>query len=63
MEVEARQKLKVNRLPGGKNLVIDINGITIGGSKPALMGGPCSVEIMIKSFPPPRPSKKPESKS
>jgi len=44
MGVGQRQKLKVNRLPGGKDLVIDVKGIQIGGKKPVLIGGPCSVE-------------------
>jgi len=44
MGVGARRRLKVNRLPDTKDLVIVVNGIEIGGEKPILMAGPCSVE-------------------
>ena len=44
MGVESRQKLKVNRLPDSHDFIIDVNGIKIGGEKPVLIGGPCSVE-------------------
>lgn len=44
MGVGARKRLEVNRLPNGKDLVINVNGIEIGGEKPILMAGPCSVE-------------------
>lgn len=44
MGVGTRQKLQVNRLPGGKDLVMDVHGIEIGGKNPVLMAGPCSVE-------------------
>jgi 3-deoxy-7-phosphoheptulonate synthase/chorismate mutase len=44
MGVETRKKLKVNRLATSKDLVIDIDGIKIGGERPVLISGPCSVE-------------------
>ena len=44
MGVETRRKLKVNRLPTSQDLVIDINGIKIGGKNPIIISGPCSVE-------------------
>ena len=44
MGVGARRRLKVNRLLGTKDLVITVNGTKIGGEKPVLMAGPCSVE-------------------
>ncbi|MDY7031723.1 MAG: bifunctional 3-deoxy-7-phosphoheptulonate synthase/chorismate mutase [Thermodesulfobacteriota bacterium] len=44
MGAEAKRKLKVNRLPGGKNLVVVVNGIEIGGRNPVVISGPCSVE-------------------
>ena len=44
MGVETRKRLEVNRLPGGNNLVIVVNGIEIGGERPVLMAGPCAVE-------------------
>ena len=44
MGVGTRRRLKVNRLPDTKDLVIVVNGIEIGGEKPVLMAGPCSVE-------------------
>lgn len=44
MGVGTRQRLKVNRLPDGQDLVIDINGIEIGGKKQILIGGPCAIE-------------------
>jgi len=44
MGVGTRERLKVNRLPGSKDLVIDVKGIKIGGEKPVLIAGPCSVE-------------------
>lgn len=44
MGVEQRRKLQVNRLPGGEDTVIKVNGLDIGGGVPVLMGGPCSVE-------------------
>ena len=44
MGVGTREKLKVNRLPGSNGLVIDVKGIKIGGEKPILIAGPCSVE-------------------
>lgn len=44
MGVESRKRLKVNRLPDGKDLVILVNGIEIGGERPVLISGPCAVE-------------------
>lgn len=44
MGVGKRTRLKVKRLPDTDNLVIDVKGVPIGGDKPVLMGGPCSVE-------------------
>jgi 3-deoxy-7-phosphoheptulonate synthase / chorismate mutase len=44
MGVGQKQKLKVNRLPGGKDFIIDVNGIKIGDTTPFLVAGPCSVE-------------------
>lgn len=44
MGVGTRQKLKVNRLPGTKDLIIDVNGVKIGDNRPVLIAGPCSVE-------------------
>lgn len=44
MGVETLKRLRVNRLPDSIDLVIDVNGIKIGGKEPILIGGPCSVE-------------------
>lgn len=44
MGVGTRQRLMVHRLPDGNDLVIDVRGIKIGGEKPILISGPCSVE-------------------
>ena len=44
MGVEKKRKLKVNRLPGSKNKVIDVKGTEIGGARPVFIAGPCSVE-------------------
>jgi len=44
MGVGTRKRLKVNRLPGGKDLVIVVKGIEIGGERPVFMSGPCAVE-------------------
>lgn len=44
MKVGKRTRLKVKRLSNSKGLVIDVKGIQIGGEKPVLIGGPCSVE-------------------
>ena len=44
MGVGTRKRLKVNRLPGSKDLIISVKGIDIGGKKPVLIAGPCSVE-------------------
>jgi 3-deoxy-7-phosphoheptulonate synthase/chorismate mutase len=44
MGVGSRKKLRVNRLPNSEDLIISINGIDIGGNKPVMIGGPCSVE-------------------
>lgn len=44
MGVGARRRLQVKRLPHGKGLVITVKGMRIGGEKPILMAGPCSVE-------------------
>jgi 3-deoxy-7-phosphoheptulonate synthase / chorismate mutase len=44
MGIETRKRLKVNRLPSSKDMVIEIGGIKIGGEKPVLISGPCSVE-------------------
>ena len=44
MGVGTRERLKVNRLPGSKDVVIDVKGIKIGTEKPILIAGPCSVE-------------------
>ena len=44
MGVGIRKRLEVNRLPDGEDLVIVVNGVEIGGERPALMAGPCAVE-------------------
>lgn len=44
MGVETRKRLQIKRLPNSTDLVIDVNGIKIGGEEPILIGGPCSVE-------------------
>ena len=44
MGIGARKRLMVNRLPDSKDLIIDVNGIKIGGEKPVLIAGPCAVE-------------------
>ena len=44
MGAGTRRRLKVNRLPGSKDLIISVKGIDIGGKKPVLIAGPCSVE-------------------
>jgi 3-deoxy-7-phosphoheptulonate synthase/chorismate mutase len=44
MGVGTRKRLKVNRLPNTRDLVILVNGIRIGDEKPILISGPCSVE-------------------
>ncbi len=44
MGVGTRRRLKVNRPPNSKDLSITVNRINIGGEKPVLMAGPCSVE-------------------
>lgn len=44
MGVEKRTRLKVKRLPDSKDLIIKVKGVEIGGKKPILIGGPCSVE-------------------
>lgn len=45
MGIGTRKKLMVNRLPDSKDLIIDVNGIKIGGEKSVLIAGPCAVEI------------------
>lgn len=44
MGVESSRRLKVNRLPNSKDLIIVVKGMEIGGEKPILIGGPCAVE-------------------
>lgn len=44
MGVGQKQKLKVNRLPGGEDLIVEIKGIRVGSTAPFLIAGPCSVE-------------------
>ncbi len=44
MGMEKRARLEVNRLPGSRDKVIEVGGVAIGGGRPAIMGGPCSVE-------------------
>jgi 3-deoxy-7-phosphoheptulonate synthase/chorismate mutase len=44
MGVGAREGLRINRLPESDDLVVDVQGIKIGGDRPVLIGGPCSVE-------------------
>lgn len=44
MGIGTRKKLMVNRLPDSKDLIIDVNGIKIGGEKSVLIAGPCAVE-------------------
>ena len=50
MGIGTRRRLEVKRLPSGKNLVVNVNGIEIGGEKPILMAGPCSVEDYKQIF-------------
>lgn len=44
MGVEQRAKLQVNRLPTSRDQVITVGGVAIGGGRPVLISGPCSVE-------------------
>lgn len=44
MGAGARRELKVNRNPDKENIVIQLNGVTIGGGNPVLIGGPCAIE-------------------
>ncbi len=44
MSIRKKGRLKVTRLPGGDDVVIEVRGIKIGGKNPVLMAGPCAVE-------------------
>ena len=44
MGVETKQRLKVSRLPGSADTVVEVRGTRIGGGRPVIMAGPCSVE-------------------
>jgi 3-deoxy-7-phosphoheptulonate synthase/chorismate mutase len=44
MGVEKRARLAVNRLPGSQDQVVTVGTVAIGGGKPVIIGGPCSVE-------------------
>lgn len=43
MEIKYRERLQVQSFPNEKT-IIEINKIEIGGKKPILIGGPCSIE-------------------
>ncbi len=39
-----QKRLKISRLPGSKNSVIEVRGVSIGAEMPVIIAGPCSVE-------------------
>ncbi len=41
---ETRKQLNINRNESSSDLVVEVNGIQIGGGLPVLMAGPCAVE-------------------
>ncbi len=41
---ETRKRLNISRGASGKDQVITVNGIVIGGGSPVIMAGPCAVE-------------------
>jgi 3-deoxy-7-phosphoheptulonate synthase/chorismate mutase len=44
MGVGSQARLEVKRLPGSRDQVAEVGGVRIGGGRPVLIGGPCSVE-------------------
>ena len=44
MGADTSRKLKVHRLPGKEDSVIDVKGVKIGGPEKIIMAGPCAVE-------------------
>lgn len=44
MGIETRKRLNISRGSGSSDLVIEVNGLKIGGGTPVVMAGPCAVE-------------------